>query len=190
MFVFLDTTALAMLCRSVLSSAEYHNRKETEIGTVSLKKGELVDFEAHLVGRSRNAAKPRVKRGRKSTLTADRMEKLLGCVRRGLSNKDALRKGISTHGQYWHPDQAEDSFEGLDFVFVAVDKTETRTAFVREVGRGENPIGCNSHTDTAGSLPTAYRHDIVESRNLRLVGMCEQGPGSLEAIALHESSEG
>ena len=71
-FVFLDTTALAMLCRSVLSSAEYHNRKETEIGTVSLKKGELVDFEAHLVGRSRNAAKPRVKRGRKSTLTADR----------------------------------------------------------------------------------------------------------------------
>ena len=40
------------------------------------------------------------------------------------------------------------------------------------------------------SLPTAYRHDIVESRNLRLVGMCEQGPGSLEAIALHESAEG
>ena len=93
---FLDTTALAMLCRSVLSSAEYHNRKETEIGTVSLKKGELVDFEAHLVGRSRNAAKPRVKRGRKSTLTADRMEKLLGCVRRGLSNKHAcMVAGIS-----------------------------------------------------------------------------------------------
>ena len=85
-----------MLCRSVLSSAEYHNRKETEIGTVSLKKGELVDFEAHLVGRSRNAAKPRVKRGRRSTLTADRMEKLLGCVRRGLSNKDAcMVAGIS-----------------------------------------------------------------------------------------------
>ena len=85
-----------MLCRSVLSSAEYHNRKETEIGTVSLKKGALVDFEAHLVGRSRNAAKPRVKRGRKSTLTADRMEKLLGCVRRGLSNKHAcMVAGIS-----------------------------------------------------------------------------------------------
>ena len=30
----------------------------------------------------------------------------------------------------------------------------------------------------------------TESRNLRLVGMCEQGPGSLEAIALHESAEG
>ena len=73
-----------------------HNRKETEIGTVSLKKGALVDFEAHLVGRSRNAAKPRVKRGRKSTLTADRMEKLLGCVRRGLSNKHAcMVAGIS-----------------------------------------------------------------------------------------------
>ena len=64
-------------------------------------------------------------------------------------------------------------------------------------GAGQHPYltqqecnGCNSHTDTAGSLPTAYRHDIVESRNLRLVGMCEQGPGSLEAIALHESSEG
>ena len=56
-FVFLDTTALAMLCRSVLSSAEYHNRKETEIGTVSLKKGALVDFEAHLVGRSRECRK-------------------------------------------------------------------------------------------------------------------------------------
>ena len=63
---------------------------------MSLKKGELVDFEAHLVGRSRNAAKPRVKRGRKNTLTADRMEKLLGCVRRGLSNKDAcMVAGIS-----------------------------------------------------------------------------------------------
>ena len=57
-------------------------------------------------------------------------------------------------------------------------------------GEIDETFGCNSHTDTAGSLPTAYRHDIVESRNLRLVGMCEQGPGSLEAIALHESSEG
>ena len=46
--------------------------------------------------------------------------------------------------------------------------------------------GCNSHTDSVIG-PTAYRHDIVESRNLRLVGLCEQGPGSLEAIALHES---
>ena len=63
---------------------------------MSLKKGELVDFEAHLVGRSRNGAKPRVKRGRKSTLTADRMEKLLGCVRRRLSNKHAcMVAGIS-----------------------------------------------------------------------------------------------
>ena len=49
---------------------------------------------------------------------------------------------------------------------------------------GHQPISTSQHH------PTAYRHDIVESRNLRLVGMCEQGPGSLEAIALHESAEG
>ena len=64
------------------------------------------------------------------------------------------------------------------------------TLLVAIAALGHEMEGCNSHTDTAGSLPTAYRHDIVESRNLRLVGMCEQGPGSLEAIALHESSEG
>ena len=69
------------------------------------------------------------------------------------------------------------------------DITPTAFGLVRFAGDKESN-GCNSHTDTAGSLPTAYRHDIVESRNLRLVGMCEQGPGSLEAIALHESSEG
>ena len=62
--------------------------------------------------------------------------------------------------------------------------------FSENVARKVHSIGCNSHTDTARSLPTAYRYDIVESRNLRLVGMCEQSPGSLEAIALHESSEG
>ena len=39
-----------------------------------------------------------------------------------------MRKGITVHGQYWHPDEAKDSFEDLDFVFIAVDKTETRTA--------------------------------------------------------------
>ena len=69
---------------------------------------------------------------------------------------------------------------------VVVCKGDGRIQFIHSGKR----IGCNSHTDTAGSLPTAYRHDIVESRNLRLVGMCEQGPGSLEVIALHESSEG
>lgn len=39
-----------------------------------------------------------------------------------------MRKGISVHGQHWHPDRSENSFEGLDFVFVAVDKSKTRTA--------------------------------------------------------------
>ena len=67
---------------------------------------------------------------------------------------------------------------------------QTRVVVVTTWDGKVQSFGCNSHTDTAGSLPTAYRHDIVESRNLRLVGMCEQGPGSLEAIALHESSEG
>ena len=44
--------------------------------------------------------------------------------------------------------------------------------------------------DIKAFIANCVRHDIVESRNLRLVGMCEQGPGSLEAIALHESAEG
>ena len=50
-------------------------------------------------------------------------------------------------------------------------------------------FGCNSHTDT-DHCQLRIGTNIVESRNLRLVGMCEQGPGSLEAIALHESAEG
>ena len=39
-----------------------------------------------------------------------------------------IRTGISIRGQYWHSDNPDDTFDGLDFVFVAVDKTETRTA--------------------------------------------------------------
>ena len=56
---------------------------------MSLKEGDVVDFEAHPVGRSRNTAKPRAKRGRKSKLTTDRMEMFLECVRYGSTNKDA-----------------------------------------------------------------------------------------------------
>ena len=92
-------------------------------------------------------------------------------------------------------------YAGIQSVMVSLwhvqDKStaELMTSFYARLGDGRDKAkalckGCNSHTDTAGSLPTAYRHDIVESRNLRLVGMCEQGPGSLEAIALHESAEG
>ena len=63
---------------------------------VSLKEGDVVDFEAHPVGRSRNTAKPRAKRGRKSKLTTDRMEMFLECVRYGSTNKDAcMVAGIS-----------------------------------------------------------------------------------------------
>ena len=89
---------------------------------MSLKKGELVDFEAHLVGRSRNAAKPRVKRGRKSTLTADRMEKLLGCVRRGLSNKDAcMVAGISETTFYRWIEKGKHAKRGVLALFTVGD---------------------------------------------------------------------
>ena len=46
-------------------------------------------IDAHLVGRSRNAAKPRAKRGRKSKLTTEHKEKFLECVRLGMNNKEA-----------------------------------------------------------------------------------------------------
>ena len=49
----------------------------------------LMRLPDHPVGRSRNTAKPRAKRGRKSKLTTDRMEMFLECVRYGSTNKDA-----------------------------------------------------------------------------------------------------
>lgn len=44
-----------------------------------------------------------------------------------------IRKGISIQGQYWRSDDSEDRFEGLDFVFVAVDKAEVRTALCEKL---------------------------------------------------------
>lgn len=38
-----------------------------------------------------------------------------------------MRRGISAHGRYWQAEE-EDCFKDLDFVFIAVDKTETRSA--------------------------------------------------------------
>lgn len=38
-----------------------------------------------------------------------------------------VRTGITIHGEYWQPDESGEVFEGLDFVFIAVDKTDTRT---------------------------------------------------------------
>ena len=51
-----------------------------------------------------------------------------------------MRKGISIHGQYWSADEAENSFEGLDFVFIAVDKTETRTALCEKLEERRIPF--------------------------------------------------
>ena len=48
-----------------------------------------------------------------------------------------IRTGISIRGQYWHSDNPEDTFDGLDFVFVAVDKTETRTALCERLEENE-----------------------------------------------------
>ena len=50
------------------------------------------------------------------------------------------RKGISVYGRYWSADKAEDSFEGLDFVFIAVDKTETRTALCEKLEEMKIPF--------------------------------------------------
>ena len=51
-----------------------------------------------------------------------------------------MRTGISIRGQYWHSDNPEDTFDGLDFVFVAVDKTETRTALCERLEENEIPF--------------------------------------------------
>ena len=48
-----------------------------------------------------------------------------------------IRTGISIRGQYWHSGNPEDTFDGLDFVFVAVDKTETRTALCERLEENE-----------------------------------------------------
>ena len=44
-----------------------------------------------------------------------------------------MRKGITIYPEYWHPDEPDDALAGLDFVFVAVDKTETRTALCEKL---------------------------------------------------------
>ena len=51
-----------------------------------------------------------------------------------------IRTGISIRGQYWHSDNPEDTFDGLDFVFVAVDKTETRTALCERLEENKIPF--------------------------------------------------
>ena len=41
---------------------------------------------------------------------------------------DQMRTGISIYPEYWQPDQSTNLFHDLDFVFVAIDNTETRSA--------------------------------------------------------------
>ena len=48
-----------------------------------------------------------------------------------------MRTGISIYAEYWQSDQPADVFGDLHFVFVAIDKTETRTALcetLEEIG--------------------------------------------------------
>lgn len=51
-----------------------------------------------------------------------------------------IRKGISIYGRYWRSDDPEDRFEGLDFVFVAVDKAEVRTALCEKLEEKRVPF--------------------------------------------------
>ena len=39
-----------------------------------------------------------------------------------------MRTGISVQGDYWQPGDQAEAFSGVDFVFIAVDETQTRTA--------------------------------------------------------------
>ena len=44
-----------------------------------------------------------------------------------------MRKGITIYPEYWQPDEPADVLGDLDFVFVAVDKAETRTALCEKL---------------------------------------------------------
>lgn len=70
-----------------------------------------------------------------------------------------MREGISIHGRHLSAEEAEDSFETLDFVFIAVDKTETRTALcerLEEVGTPFVDVGMG-----------------IERRSERVRGSCQ-----------------
>ena len=41
---------------------------------------------------------------------------------------EQMRTGISIHAKYWHADDPVDSFDGLDFLFMAIDKAKVRAA--------------------------------------------------------------
>ena len=51
-----------------------------------------------------------------------------------------MRKGITTYPEYWQPDEPTDVLGDLDFVFIAVDKTDTRTALCEKLERTGVPF--------------------------------------------------
>ena len=51
-----------------------------------------------------------------------------------------MREGISIQERYWQPDDLENRFEDLDFVFIAIDIVETRTALCDELEQKEIPF--------------------------------------------------
>ena len=51
-----------------------------------------------------------------------------------------MRKGISVREEYWQAEDVADAFDGLDFVFVAVDKTNVRTALCEALEAARIPF--------------------------------------------------
>ena len=51
-----------------------------------------------------------------------------------------MRRGISIHAEYLQADDHADAFEDLDFVFVAIDKEETRTALCERLEQMRIPF--------------------------------------------------
>ena len=51
-----------------------------------------------------------------------------------------MREGISIHAEYWQADDHEEAFRDLDFVFVAIDKEETRTTLCERLEQMRIPF--------------------------------------------------
>ena len=51
-----------------------------------------------------------------------------------------MRKGITIHAEYWQANDHADAFQDLDFVFVAIDKEETRTALCEKLVEAKIPF--------------------------------------------------
>ena len=51
-----------------------------------------------------------------------------------------MRSGISIHGENWDSDGTADTLEDLDFVFIAIDRTETREVLCEKLEEKEIPF--------------------------------------------------